>query len=240
MNEKDFCRVVNWYPVLGEHSAVTVFMKLSQQEVKLLASGIAKGPEVKNVVNRLKKIMRNNNFSHSFISTDYCSPTDTERFAAKHGAVHSAESAWFYLASSQKVREEAKLNQIEYLAIRPFLKIDHTREFRLFIKDGELKAMSQYNLVRHYRRLEGGKKRFWRNTVKWFESVKPLLPVKDIVIDCYIESNDRTVRVIDVNSWGGDTDPLLLQTFDRDWSETVGIKLMLPPTKISGDVAVSF
>jgi hypothetical protein len=67
-----------------------------------------------------------------------------------------------------------------------------------------------------------------------------MLPVKDIVIDCYIESNDRTVRVIDVNSWGGDTDPLLLQTFDRDWSETVGIKLMLPPTKISGDVAVSF
>ena len=129
MNEKDFCRVVNWYPVLGEHSAVTVFMKLSQQEVKLLANGIAKGPEVKNVVNRLKKIMRNNNFSHSFISTDYCSPTDTERFAAKHGAVHSAESAWFYLASSQKVREEAKLNQIEYLAIRPFLKIDHTLRF---------------------------------------------------------------------------------------------------------------
>ena len=37
MNEKDFCRIVNWYPVLGEHSAVCGFLKLSAEEIKLLA-----------------------------------------------------------------------------------------------------------------------------------------------------------------------------------------------------------
>ena len=240
MNEKDFCRIVNWYPVLGEHSAVCGFLKLSAEEIKLLADGIGEGRQVKSVISRLKKVMRSVDANYCFVSTDYCSPTDTERFEAKHGSVHSAESAWLYLALSQKVRNAAMNGQIEYLAVRPFERIDRTREFRLFVKDGELKAMSQYNLVRHFRRLEGIKKRLWRNTSKWFENIKPLLPVKDLVIDCYLKNDDRDVKIIDINPWGEPTDPLLLQTFDRDWSEVIVLKLMLPPTKISGDVAVSF
>ena len=70
--------------------------------------------------------------------------------------------------------------------------------------------------------------------------IKNNLPVKDVVIDIFLESDDQTVKIIDLNCWGEPTDPLLLRTFDQDWSAVNGIKLMLPPTKISGDVAVSF
>ncbi len=240
MDKSDFCRMVNWYPVLGEYSVMTTFVKLSEEEVSLLANGVAKGKEVRNVVSRLHKVMKSGSFSNYFVCCDSCSPTDTERFAAKRGAVHSAESAWFYLATSDKVRTAAAKGEVEYLAIRPFIKIDRTREFRLFIKDGELKAMSQYNLVRHFRRLEGIKDRLWKSVCKWYDRVDKQLPLKDVTIDVYLENNDRDVKIMDLNPWNEDTDPLLLRTFDQDWSQVQGIKLMLPPTKISGDVEVSF
>ncbi|MPN38143.1 hypothetical protein SDC9_185667 [bioreactor metagenome] len=61
----------------------------------------------------------------------------------------------------------------------------------------------------------------------------------NVVIDIYL-NGDNEVGVIDLNPWGEPTDPLLLHSFDRDWSAVTGIVLMPAPTRISGDVAVSF
>ena len=240
MQKDDFCRIVNWYPVLGEHSMPTVFLKLTADDIKLLADGIGNGDAAASVIARLKNVMRGGALDNYFISTDLCSPTDTERFETKRGAVHSPESAWFFLANSAKVRQAAAAGEVEYLAIKPFVRIDRTREFRLFVKNGELRVMSQYNLTRHFRRLEGIKENLYTAVCKWFETVKNNLPVEDVVIDIFLESDDQTVKIVDLNCWGEPTDPLLLRTFDQDWDAVEGIKLMLPPTKISGDVAVSF
>ena len=240
MQKDDFCRIVNWYPVLGEHSMPTVFLKLTADDIKLLVEGIGNGDAAASVIARLKNVMRGGALDNYFISTDLCSPTDTERFETKRGAVHSPESAWFFLANSAKVRQAAAAGEVEYLAIKPFVRIDRTREFRLFVKNGELRAMSQYNLTRHFRRLEGIKENLYTAVCKWFETVKNNLPVEEVVIDIFLESDDQTVKIVDLNCWGEPTDPLLLRTFDQDWDAVEGIKLMLPPTKISGDVAVSF
>ena len=240
MQNDDFCRIVNWYPVLGEHSLRTVFLKLTAEDVKLLADGVGSGEAAASVISRLKNVMRGGALDNYFISTDLCAPTDTERFEAKKGAVHSAESAWYFLAASAKVRQAAAAGAVEYLAIRPFVRIDRTREFRLFVKDGELRAMSQYNLTRHFRRLEGIKEDLYKTVCKWFKDIKNHVSNKDIVIDIFLENDDKTVKIVDLNCWGEPTDPLLLRTFEQDWSQVSGIKLMLPPTKISGDVAVSF
>lgn len=240
MQKDDFCRIVNWYPVLGEHSMPTVFLKLTGDDIKLLVEGVGNGDAAVSVIARLKNVMRGGALDNYFISTDLCSPTDTERFEAKRGAVHSAESAWYFLANSAKVRQAAAEGKVEYLAIKPFVRIDRTREFRLFVQNGELRAMSQYNLVRHFRRLEGIKENLYTVVCKWFELVKNNLPVKDVVIDIFLENDDQIVKIIDLNCWGEPTDPLLLRSFEQDWNVVGGIKLMLPPTKISGDVAVSF
>ena len=80
MENKDFCRIVNWYPLLGEHTLLTGFLKLTADDVKLLADGVGEGDAVKDVVARLKKIMRGGAFDNYFVSCDVCSPTDTERF----------------------------------------------------------------------------------------------------------------------------------------------------------------
>ena len=127
MDKNDFCRTVNWYPLLGEHTALTGFLKLSADDLNLLAGGISGGKEVRNIISRIKKVMRGGSFDYYFVSTDVCAPTDTERFAAKRGAVHSAESAWRFLAASAKVRQAAADGNVEYLVFRPFIKIDKTQ-----------------------------------------------------------------------------------------------------------------
>ena len=226
MQKDDFCRIVNWYPVLGEHSMPAVFLKLNENDIKLLADGVGNGEAVNSVIARLKKVMRGGALDNYFISTDLCSPTDTERFEAKRGAVHSAESAWYFLANSAKVRQAAAAGNVEYLSIKPFVRIDRTREFRLFIQDGKLRAMCQYNLVRHFRRLEGIKQELYSTVEKWFNELGEL-PIKDLTMDIYLDNDDRDVRIIDLNPWGGTTDPLLLRTFDQDWSQVSGCLFIL-------------
>ena len=65
------------------------------------------------------------------------------------------------------------------------------------------------------------------------------IPLEKVVIDIYITSSNKVI-VVDLNPWGEPTDPLLLRTWDRDWSVPAGICLMDLPRKISGDVNVSF
>ena len=73
----------------------------------------------------------------------------------------------------------------------------------------------------------------------FYNSIAWALPKENLVMDIYITSSKK-ILIIDLNQWGGDTDPLLLSRWDRDWSKKEGIKLMPPPTKIFGDVNVSF
>ena len=123
--------------------------------------------------------------------------------------------------------------------MRPYRNITWPREFRLFIHEGKLSAMSQYHLVRHYRRLEGVKELYWQLADSLVNEISDRLPIKTLVMDIYITSK-KTILIVDLNPWGGDTDPLMLLTWERDWSTPAGIRLMAPPTKLSGDVKVSF
>jgi hypothetical protein len=238
MDANEFCRLPVWYPVLAGHTFLTSFVKLNKDEISALANGETKGKNVRDVIKQMALPMKSIP-GNSFVSVDTVAPTDTDRFKGKRGAVYSPESAWRYLAKSQKVRAAAAEGKVEYVCMRPFRRMNQTREFRLFIYNRELKAMSQYWLVRHFRRLEGPKKKFWKDAKNFVEKIIWLLPVENIVMDIYFTS-DNDILIIDLNPWGGDTSPLMLHTWDRDWNEEIGIQLMPPPTKISGNVNVSF
>ena len=161
------------------------------------------------------------------------------RFYHKRGAVYSPESAWRYLASSAKVRNAARNGEVAYLCLKPFRRMNQTREFRLFILDGELVGMSQYHLIRHFRRLEGVKQQYWERALAFFQELRWLLPLSTLVMDIYFTGDGR-ILVIDLNEWGGRTDPLLFMKWQRDWKQEPGIRLMPPPTHLSGEVSVSF
>ncbi|MBO5762784.1 MAG: hypothetical protein J6R85_02845 [Lentisphaeria bacterium] len=238
---EDFLKTPVWYPVLASHTFLTSFIRLRPEAVKALADGCdgtVKSAVVIEAIESLRAPMAAIP-GHCFASVDCCSPTDTERFITKGGAVFSPESAWRYLARSAKVRAAAERGDVEYICLRPYRRMNRTREFRLFIRNGELNAMSQYHLTRHFRRLEGVKQNFWHEAKAFVNSISWLLPVKDLVMDVYFTSSHR-ILIVDLNPWGAPTDPLLLRRWTRDWEESAGIVLMPPPLRISGDVNVSF
>lgn len=244
--KENFLRLPVWYPILAGHTFLTSFVKLRLEALALLASGENlelenKGkvnPVVASVIEDLRKPMAAIP-GNCFISVDSCAPTDTERFLNKRGAVYSPESAWRVLAQSDKVRWAASKGKVEYICLRPFRRMSWPREFRLFILDGQLNAMSQYHLIRHFRRLEGIRGKLWEQAKEFVDRISWMLPIKTLVMDVYFTSSGE-ILIIDLNPWGEETDPLLLRRWDRDWSIPAGIVLMDPPKKISGDISVSF
>lgn len=240
--DNNFFKTPVWYPILAGKTFLTSFVKLRPESVKALADGVEKDNDpnspVSLAISDLKEAMAAIS-GNSFVFTDCCAPTDTERFLNKKGAVYSAASAWKILAGSEKVRKSAAAGDVEYICVRPFRHMNRTREFRLFIYEGKLSAMSQYYLIRHFRRLEGVKENYWQKAEKFVQDIIWTLPVKTLVIDIYFTSDDE-ILIIDLNPWGFPTEPLMLDTWERDWSDTAGIVLMPVPISVSGDVNISF
>ena len=238
MQTEDFFRAPVWYPILSEHTFTTYFVRLSPQETEALANGVTKGEIPAGVVKRLRYPMEATP-GNCFIITDRCAPTDTERFLYKHGAVYSPESAWKILASSAKIRSAAKAGEVEYIGVRPYRRMNRTREFRLFVRNGAPVGMSQYNLARHFRRLAGIRDELLAKTLKWFAAIRPEIPLSDYTLDLYFTSIGQ-ILLIDFNPWGPPTSPLLYNRWERDWSSGPELKLMPEPVKLSGSVNVSF
>lgn len=228
----------SWYQELADHTFPTSFVRLKDCDIKALIAGQYEGPEAEDVQQRLKLPM--SSFpGNCFVFTDIAAPTDTERFEGKRGAVYSPRSAWRYLTESEKIRKAAENGQVQHICVRPFRRITKPREFRLFIKDGKLTAMSQYWLIRHYRRLAGRKDTYWEMAGDLVERISWLLPVRDLVMDIYFTARNE-ILIIDLNPWGEPTSPLIFRSWDRDWREEPGLKIIEPPLAVGGDVNVSF
>ena len=222
--QKNLYGISNWYLTLADYTFPTTFVKLREAEVKLIADDVRDGEEVKSLIKRIGNAQKA--FSGgTFISADVLTPTDTDRFNNKGGSVHSAQSAWDNLVNSKKVRKAAAGNEFEYISIRPYRNMNHAREFRLFIYEGELKLMSQYWLARKFYRLDGKKELYWDLAKSLVEEISWLLPANNIVLDIYITSKEEII-LVDFNKWGEPTRPLLAENWNIDWEKEHGIKLL--------------
>ena len=238
-NPGDIFRVQNYYQKFSHCSMPAVFVVLQPSEAAALAAGETEGSTVEGVVRRMSDAMRN--FSGKrFVSVDFCAPTDCPRYlSSKRGSVASAQSGWYSLVTSQKVRDMAAAGLVQCICIRAFRTFDVPREFRLFIKDGKLAAMSQRFLIRHFRRLEKRTEEYWNIAEEFVSSVRHLLPVPDLAVDIYITSRKKVI-MLDINPWGEPTDPLMMASWNRDLSTPLGCLIVPPPHTISGDINVSF
>ena len=216
--------ISSWYSTLADYTFPTTFVKLKDAELDMLANGVTEESEVYNIVNRISKAQYA--FSrNTFVFADTTAPTDTERFAFKKGAVYSAASAWRNLTESAKIRTAAKNREFECICVRPFRNMTHYREFRLFIYEGRLALMSQYWQTRHYHRLDVKKDFYWAKAEELVDEISWLLPSDTIVLDIYFTAKDHII-LIDFNSWGEPTAPLLAQSWNIDWTGEHGIKII--------------
>lgn len=237
MNMNAF-RMPEWYPRLSEDCFPTVFLELNLPELDALQQGETDSDAVKEFLPELQRVMSTFRGA-KFFSVDTVAPTDTERFQLKRGSVHSAASAWKVLASSEKVRNAVAAGEVTSICIRPFRRMQQAREFRLFVKEGKLVGMSQYWLIRHFYRLPDRLSRYWQLASDLIDRIAPKLPVPDLAVDIYITKYGE-ILIVDLNPWGPPTDPLMYNTWERDWSQPGECLIVPPPCNVSGDVDVHF
>lgn len=230
--------VPNWYPRLSVNSFPTSFVFLRDYEIQALADGVTESDAVDGVIPRLEAAMSNYGYNR-FVFADHAAPTDTERFLNKKGAVRSAKSAWKILVSSEKIRQNASDGKVTAICVRPFRRMNPAREFRLFIKNGLLRGMSQYWLVAHFPHMMRHREEYWNLAQEFVKTNAFALPASDVVADIYFTSS-REILIIDLNPFMPPTDAKMFNTLDTDWSTEQGLKIIPVPHKVSGDVNVSF
>ncbi len=229
--------ISQWYLDLGQFSFPTIFVDLDDQEIAALLDNTDEdSTPMTNAVERIQQAMKSLPGA-SFVATDVCAPNDSSLFNG--GKSTQASHAWHLLQDSRKVKHALNAELTRRLIVRPYRRMTTVREFRLFVKDRELKAMSQMNLERHFARLTLREDELWSMAREFTDQAAEKLPENDCVVDIYFTSTDR-IMIVDMNQWGDPTDPLLLRTWDRDWTKVDGIKLIPPPVKMKGNVSVSF
>lgn len=226
-----------WYPRLGQFSFPTVFIELNHEEVAAFLRGETESAPAAAVTGRIQQAIKALPGS-AFVACDVCAPTDNEKFA-KSPSVAYGRVAWRLLTTSDKVTAAFRDETTNRIVVRPYRRMNRTREFRLFFAGRQLKAMSQYNLDRHFARLAKQEKRLWRRMTRFAGDVGTFLPRQDLVMDVYLTSDDQ-VLIIDLNPWGPPTDPLLLKSWDQDWDKQHGVCLLPRPIKMKGEISVSF
>lgn len=226
---EDFWRMPNWYTQLAAHTFITTFVPLPKDAIELLKAGeLDDLDEEERIDNMMIEELRQPMAEipgNCFLCVDSCAPTDTERFRAKGGAVYSPRSAWRIMRESEKIRNAARAGLLTSICLRPYRNMTPAREFRLFIIDGKLKGMSQYHLVRHFRRLDDIRENLWNRCQLFINAKSWRLPPGKLVMDVYFTANYERIMIVDLNPWGGDTDPKLFK-WEEDWSGTPGLRVM--------------
>jgi hypothetical protein len=231
-------RVSDWYTSLACFTFPTVFIHLSPEEIETVATGTTNGPDVTRIQERISRALPHIRGS-AFIHADVCTPTDSATFKEHKGAIRSGERGWTMLVESDKVKGAFAEGLTERICLHSYRRMEPIREFRAFVRNRKIVAMSQMKLNRHYGRLNGRREEIWTKGQRLIAEIANELPADDLVIDLYLTSAGDYM-IIDMNLWGEPTDPLLLRTWDRDWSEELGLKLIEKPTKLGGEVQVSF
>lgn len=234
-------KISDWYTDFADITFPTVFIRLSDSEKSDLIDD-NRGAGKQSLWPRLTTAIGSFH-GGVVINADCCAPTDSLAFRRRR-ILHTPISSWKQLVSSEKVITALKTGITDKLCIRPYRRMDSAREFRLFIKGGQLLAASQYDLRKNYPKLHKKQDELW-NSLKDFynESVKPFSKYDDVVIDVYM-CGDGHILVVDFNEWGGDTAPLLLRNWNQNMDEFLQnrhpLLLLAAPVKMGGDVSVSF
>ena len=232
------CCVSDWYLSLANHTFPTIFLRLNSDEIQMFKSKDFESFLAKSLIKKLEhaaKIFPGNSFLH----VDSCAPTDSVLFQKRNGTVNSGKTAWEFLTQSEKAQNAISEGKSERICLHPYRRMDYSREFRIFVKNRNLVAMSQLRLKQYYPKLHKRRDFIWKVAQKFIREIVDFLPNQEVVIDVYLTSNDD-LMIIDMNPWGEPTDPLLLRNWDRDWgAKELGLVLAPKPIKLGGDISVS-
>ncbi|RKP01736.1 hypothetical protein CXG81DRAFT_11593 [Caulochytrium protostelioides] len=101
------------------------------------------------------------------------------------------------------------------LVLRKWVMLIPSLEFRCFVREGQIVAISQRDMANYYDFLTNDFATHTERIVRFFrDEVARTFPCQTYVLDVYIQSTTHKVWVMDFNPWSPQTDALLF-----DWAE---------------------
>ena len=135
-------------------------------------------------------------------------------------AMISGKEAVSMMLSSMRVMDDLMefkwvSEQPAYVCLRDWVYDFRTEcEYRCFVKDGKLIAVTHYDYTKPFRAPEDGGKELRQRIDKWFaETLSPTLPIQTVVFDIHA-NRDGTFLLIEINPYGR-SDPCHFETYER-------------------------
>lgn len=162
------------------------------------------GPIMDDIARELDARMR---WDRKFIRLNSRSPKDSP-YPFEAPITCSGKEALLMLAGSMRVIDDLTEfkwvpEQPAYICLREFIPgLSPGREFRCFVKDGELIAVTHYDYVNPIKGPEDGGKELRKQIDKWFaEALLPVLHLKSVVFDIW-RKHDGSFLLIEINPYG--------------------------------------
>ncbi|CAG9466068.1 unnamed protein product [Pedinophyceae sp. YPF-701] len=160
-----------------------------------------------------------------FPKAGWSAPTDATwlMMSGQAKCAHADEIA-LLLKSSDRVAHDLSLCQQgegqAALVLKEWYDLRPEREFRCFVRGGQLVAASQRHMTQHYPQLEGQEREISRQLSAFHDDVvRPSpFPLEHYCYDVYLLPSGR-VRILDFNPWRGTSAALLFA-----WEELEGLR----------------
>jgi len=235
--EIDYSNMQRWYPAIAEYTAKTEFIHLTPSEIKNIRNMqtlcMARGfnttdyLELDDLIDRLRPYF--DIPKHQFFKLSSVSPKDirdvpcydemvqygrsqcTSKGQYRKLCVHSPEECIWLLLNSERLYATMKDRPLgHYLVLREWVDASPEFEFRCFIYDGQLTAISQYHSLTDFRftseqAVDYGNmiRDFWKNSGirdKLLNGTGVNDWVMDVVVD--FSNPNPQIRVIELNGFG--------------------------------------
>ncbi|WCK57306.1 ATP-grasp domain-containing protein (plasmid) [Aneurinibacillus sp. Ricciae_BoGa-3] len=152
-----------------------------------------------------------------FLRNDKRSPKDSDAFLnGKLRPARTAQEAISFCLLSERTwvdfRDAKEHGHLPILVARKWMDFKPEREFRCFIKNGRLFAITQYDYQNHYEWVTNHVDSIKARIISFIEEIKSLLPCDTLVVDVHI--NDQGITIIETNPYGL-SDPCLFEDYEQ-------------------------
>lgn len=210
----------NWYDQLQDLTIRSSYFRMSQQEFETvwrLIDGL--GGLAPSFYDKATACMQDLKGDKFFFRLGSRSPKDN-CVEVKNGADIN-----FCMSDSMRVMEDLllceKVEYLPYVFLREWKDIPQKYEFRCFVKDGELKGITQYFYDQNLQYLHDKDTRedIVKKAEKLLAKILPRIELQNFIFDIAYQGVFEPALLIEINPFSSWTDPCLFDWATEDWSE---------------------
>lgn len=222
--EVSYSWMENWYEPLKAYTMPTSYFKITKSEINQLLKllkGTADMTILAPFIARFNTFHRELDDNKVFVRLGSRSPKDIHSFEK---GVSKIQDLLKIFTKSMMISEDLKLcdkiNYEPYIFIRKWCSIKKACEFRVFVKDGKLVGISQYNYLDTYCYLvkETTRDMIKKQTERLLEKILPKINFNTFICDIEFKPTNSLPLLIEINHYGPLSDPCLFN-WEKDTFE---------------------